>query len=55
MPLTAREDWRPLARATAAHSTVAFNDASSAQFVETPAFRRVLGARQCWAARATYR
>jgi len=43
MPLTAREDWRPLARATAAHSTVAFNDASSAQFVETPAFRRVLG------------
>ena len=43
MPATGREEWKPLARATAAHSTVTFNDASSAQFVETPAFRRVLG------------
>ena len=43
MPATAREEWRPLARATAAHSTVTFNDASSAEFVDTPAFRRVLG------------
>jgi uncharacterized heparinase superfamily protein len=43
MPATAREEWRPLARATAAHSTVTFNDASSAQFVEGRAFRRVLG------------
>ncbi len=43
MPATAREEWRPLARATAAHSTVTFNDASSAEFVNTPAFRRVLG------------
>jgi len=43
MPATARDEWRPLARATAAHSTVTFNEVSSAQFVETPAFRRVLG------------
>jgi uncharacterized heparinase superfamily protein len=43
MPQTAREDWRPFARGTPAHSTVTFNDSSSARFVETPAFRRVLG------------
>jgi uncharacterized heparinase superfamily protein len=43
MPPTAREDWRQLARATPAHSTVTFNDASSARFVTAPAFRRVLG------------
>ncbi len=43
MPATGRDEWRPLARATAAHSTVTFNDASSAQFVEAPAFRRLLG------------
>ncbi len=43
MPTTARDDWRPLARATSAHSTVTFNDESSAHFVEMPTFRRVLG------------
>jgi uncharacterized heparinase superfamily protein len=43
MPSTTRDEWRPVARATAAHSTVTFNDASSAQFVESPVFRRVLG------------
>ena len=43
MPSTAREDWRPLARSTAAHSTVTFNDESSARFVERPVFRRLLG------------
>jgi uncharacterized heparinase superfamily protein len=43
MPPTAREDWRRFARATAAHSTVTFNEASSARFVETAAFRRLLG------------
>jgi uncharacterized heparinase superfamily protein len=43
MPVTAREDWRPFARSTAAHSTVTFNDTSSAHFVETAAFRRLLG------------
>ena len=35
MPQTAREDWRPFARGTPAHSTVTFNDTSSARFVET--------------------
>jgi len=43
MPSTARDRWRPLARATSAHSTVTFNDESSAQFIETPVLRRVLG------------
>jgi len=43
MPPTAREDWRQLARATPAHSTVTFNDASSARFAASPVFRRVLG------------
>jgi uncharacterized heparinase superfamily protein len=43
MPAAAREDWRPLARATAAHSTVTFNDESSARFIERPTFRRLLG------------
>jgi uncharacterized heparinase superfamily protein len=43
MPATAREEWRPLARATPAHSTVTFNDASSAQFVESATFKRMLG------------
>ncbi|MGD0025225.1 MAG: heparinase II/III family protein [Xanthobacteraceae bacterium] len=43
MPPTAREDWRQLARATPAHSTVTFNDTSSARFVTSPIFRRVLG------------
>jgi uncharacterized heparinase superfamily protein len=43
MPAVGREDWRQLARATAAHSTVTFNDTSSARFVELATFRRVLG------------
>ena len=43
MPRTARADWRQFSRSTPAHSTVTFNDASSARFVETAAFRRVLG------------
>src|SRR5580692_11774023 len=43
MPPVGRDDWRRFARSTAAHSTVTFNDASSARFVETAAFRRVLG------------
>jgi len=43
MPATGRENWRQLARATPAHSTVTFNDTSSARFVEAAAFRRVLG------------
>ncbi len=43
MPPTGRDAWRRFARSTAAHSTVTFNDASSARFVESAAFRRVLG------------
>jgi uncharacterized heparinase superfamily protein len=43
MPRTARADWRQFSRSTAAHSTVTFNEVSSARFVETAAFRRVLG------------
>jgi uncharacterized heparinase superfamily protein len=43
MPPNARDDWRQFARSTAAHSTVTFNETSSARFVETAAFRRVLG------------
>jgi uncharacterized heparinase superfamily protein len=43
MPANARGEWRPLARATAAHSTATLNEASSAQFAEAPPFRRVLG------------
>jgi uncharacterized heparinase superfamily protein len=43
MPRNARADWRQFSRSTAAHSTVAFNEASSARFVEATAFRRVLG------------
>ncbi len=39
----ARAEWRPVARATASHSTVTFNDVSSAQFVESAAFRNLLG------------
>ena len=43
MTPTARDDWRQLARATPSHSTVTFNDTSSARFLASPTFRRVLG------------
>jgi uncharacterized heparinase superfamily protein len=43
MPATARENWRQFARSTASHSTVAFNDTSSARFLELATFRRLLG------------
>jgi uncharacterized heparinase superfamily protein len=43
MTANARAEWRPLARSTAAHSTVTFNETSSARFVEISAFRRLLG------------
>jgi uncharacterized heparinase superfamily protein len=43
MPPAGRDDWHRFARSTAAHSTVTFNDVSSARFVESAAFRRVLG------------
>jgi uncharacterized heparinase superfamily protein len=43
MPSIGRENWRQVSRATAAHSTVVLNNASSARFVELATFRRVLG------------
>ena len=43
MPQTGRDDWRRFSRSTAAHSTVTFNETSSARFIESAAFRRVLG------------
>jgi uncharacterized heparinase superfamily protein len=43
MPATGRDEWRRLARATAAHSTATLNGESSARFVEGRTFRRVLG------------
>jgi uncharacterized heparinase superfamily protein len=42
MPQTGRENWRQVARATAAHSTVTFNDRSSCRFIESNPFRRML-------------
>jgi len=43
MPAVGRENWRQVARATAAHSTVTFNDASSCRFLDSAAFRRLFG------------
>jgi len=43
MPAAGRENWRQVARATAAHSTVTFNDSSSCHFLDSAAFRRVFG------------
>jgi uncharacterized heparinase superfamily protein len=40
LPHTNRETWRQVSRATAAHSTVAFNDKSSCRFLESGAFKR---------------
>ena len=42
LPATSRGGWRQVARATAAHSTVTFNDTSSSRFVESGPVRRVL-------------
>ena len=43
LPGTNRETWRQVARATAAHSTVTFNDTSSCRFLESGSFKRLLG------------
>jgi uncharacterized heparinase superfamily protein len=43
MPGAGRESWRQVARATAAHSTVTFNDSSSCQFLDSPSIRRLFG------------
>jgi uncharacterized heparinase superfamily protein len=44
LPAISRDSWRPVARATPAHSTVSFNGESSAQFAVSSAFRRLFGA-----------
>jgi uncharacterized heparinase superfamily protein len=44
MPASGRDSWRRVARATAAHSTVTFNDSSSSLFLESGAFRGLIGA-----------
>jgi uncharacterized heparinase superfamily protein len=43
LPIAGKENWRQVARATAAHSTVTFNDSSSCQFLESGTFRRMFG------------
>ena len=42
LPSTSRDSWRQVARSTAAHSTVTFNDASSCRFVESGPIKRML-------------
>ena len=42
LPAVNKETWRQVARATAAHSTVTFNDASSCRFLESRRLRRLL-------------
>jgi uncharacterized heparinase superfamily protein len=43
LPGTSRDTWRQVARATAAHSTVVFNDSSSCRFLETSSFKKLIG------------
>jgi uncharacterized heparinase superfamily protein len=43
MPASGRENWRQVARSTAAHSTVTFNDTSSCRFLDSMTFRRLFG------------
>ena len=42
LPVTSRESWRQVARATAAHSTATFNDTSSCRFIESGPVKRML-------------
>jgi uncharacterized heparinase superfamily protein len=42
LPAVNKENWRQVTRATAAHSTVTFNDASSCQMVDNRWLRRLL-------------
>ena len=42
MPATGRDNWRSFARSTAAHSTLIYREASSCQFVEQSAMKRLL-------------
>jgi uncharacterized heparinase superfamily protein len=41
LPAVNKATWRQVARATAAHSTVTFNDKSSCRFLDTAMFRRL--------------
>ncbi|MFN3348927.1 heparinase II/III family protein [Pseudorhodoplanes sp.] len=43
VPAINKESWRQVARATPAHSTVTFNNASSCRFREEGAFRELIG------------
>ena len=43
LPAVNKENWRQVARATPAHSTVTLNDQSSCRFLESGAIRRLLG------------
>jgi len=43
LPGNNRETWRQVARATAAHSAVVFNDTSSCRFLKSGSFKRLLG------------
>jgi uncharacterized heparinase superfamily protein len=42
LPVASRENWRQVARTTAAHSTVTFNDTSSCRFIESGPLKRML-------------
>ncbi len=42
LPVTSRESWRQVARATAAHSTATLNDTSSCRFIESGPIKRML-------------
>jgi uncharacterized heparinase superfamily protein len=42
LPAVNKENWRQVARATEAHSTVTFNDVSSCRFLESVPLRRLL-------------
>jgi uncharacterized heparinase superfamily protein len=43
LPEFGKANWRELARSTAAHSTLTFNDTSSCRFLATGSFRRLFG------------
>ncbi len=53
LPAVNKENWRQVARATAAHSTVTFNDTSSCRFLESRRSAGCCSARPSSAARAT--
>jgi uncharacterized heparinase superfamily protein len=42
IPTTGRDNWRPFARSTAAHSTLTYHETSSCQFVEFSAMKKLL-------------